>query len=110
MKNCGYFTYLNARDHLSDTLIPAYFSSKFQLFCSIYLDGKVDNLVYMIIGEACACTCEYPRNLSFLIKRALLLLGEACTHEVHECVKARPNFKKFNTHTDVEIALVIIPT
>ncbi len=73
-----------------------------------FLDGKVANLVYIITGVACAHTCEYPRNLRFSIKRALLLLGEACTHEVHECVKARPNFKEFNTH--IEIALVIIPT
>ncbi len=68
----------------------------------------MDNLVYMIVGEVCTRTFEYPRNLRFSIKRALLLLGEACTHEVHECVKARPKFKEFNTH--IEIALVIIPT
>ncbi len=41
------------------------------------------NLVYKIYGEVCIRTCVYLTNLRFSIKRALLVLGEACTHEMY---------------------------
>jgi hypothetical protein len=42
-----------------------------------------DNLVYNINGEVCIRTCVYLTNLRFSKKRALLMLGEACTHEMY---------------------------
>jgi len=41
------------------------------------------NLVYRIDGEVCIRTCVYLINLHFSKKRALLMLGEACTHEMY---------------------------
>ncbi len=49
LNNCGYFTYLNARDRLPDTLILAYFSSKYQRFWLIF----IKNFTYFDMPDPC---------------------------------------------------------
>ncbi len=49
LKNCGYSTYLNARDRLPDTLILAYFSSKYQRFWLIF----IENFTYFDTPDPC---------------------------------------------------------
>jgi hypothetical protein len=46
------------------------------------LEIKCD-LLYKTDGEVCIRTCVYIINLRFSIKRALLMLGEACTHGMY---------------------------